>query len=124
MVYQFTGIVQDISPVEERGNFTFTTMVVTKTIEKRDGGTFDQSIAVQFTGQNIDKTAGLRIGDDVTVKFDIRSKEYNGKWFTNLYGSAIDVNATKTSHTNSPKNTGESNVALPPPPNDSDLLPF
>lgn len=110
MIYEFKGIVKELSPVEERGNFRFTTLVVTKTIQKRDGGTFEQNAAIQFTGQDIDRTTGLKPGDDVTVKFDVRSKEFNGRWFTNLHGQNVEINQS------APAQTQQRRTPPPPPP--------
>ena len=120
MIYEFKGIVKELSPVEERGNFRFTTLVVTKTIQKRDGGTFEQNAAIQFSQANIDRTATLKPGDDVTVKFDVRSKEHNGRWFTNLDGQNVEINQSAPAKQNSPAQS----PMMDPPMDDSEPLPF
>lgn len=34
------------------------------------------------------------IGDDVTLSFDIESREYNGRWFTSIRGWKLEKNVT------------------------------
>lgn len=38
-----------------------------------------------------DKIVNLRIGQEVNVSFDIESKEFNGRWFTNLKAWKVEV---------------------------------
>lgn len=38
-----------------------------------------------------DKIVPLQIGQEVTVSFDIESKEFNGRWFTNLKAWKVEV---------------------------------
>lgn len=38
-----------------------------------------------------DKITPLQIGQEVTVSFDIESKEFNGRWFTNLKVWKVEV---------------------------------
>lgn len=38
-----------------------------------------------------DKIVPMQIGSEVTVSFDIESKEFNGRWFTNLKAWKVEV---------------------------------
>jgi len=49
-----------------------------------------------------DKIVPLQIGQEVSVSFDVESKEYNGRWFTNLRAWKVDTgvqNAQQTTQT-------------------------
>lgn len=124
MSYEFKGIVKELSGVETKGSFSFTTLVLTKTITKRDGDTFDQDIAIQFSGQNIDRTYGLRKGDEVTVSFDIRSKEYNRKWYTNLNGFSVKATGAPEPMPAQPAQQPTAPAPSPMMDDDDSTLPF
>jgi hypothetical protein len=42
-------------------------------------------------GKSIDKAANLRVGQDVTIDVNIGSREYNGKWFTEVSGWKVAI---------------------------------
>ena len=53
-------------------------------------GDRDKYVAIEFLGdKNVAKLGGIQIGDIVTVKVDLNSREWNGKWYTNANGWAI-----------------------------------
>ena len=62
----------------------------------------------------IDKIAAARIGDEVEVKFDVQSREYNGKYYTNINCYGFYVKSAQS--TESPKNDAV--------PDEKDDLPF
>ena len=44
-----------------------------------------RKLAIDANGQTrVDKIAGLREGDKVTVTYVVFSREYNGRWYTNV----------------------------------------
>lgn len=47
------------------------------------GGTYPKKVCFQLWGDKID-SAKLRLDDMVTVSFDPESREFNGKWYTDL----------------------------------------
>lgn len=48
-------------------------------------GSYPDDIAMETSiGDVIEKLQGVNIGDVVTCSFNLRSKEYNGKWYTNV----------------------------------------
>lgn len=83
---------------------------------------YPKKICFNAWGDKIDQFA-LQPGDDVTVSFDIESKEYNGRWFTEVKawtvrkGSSNPVSAALESEP--PVYAG-----LPLPPQPEDDLPF
>lgn len=49
---------------------------------------YPKKIAFNMYG---DKILPMQIGNEVTVSFDIESKEFNGRWFTNLKAWKVEV---------------------------------
>ena len=83
---------------------------------------YPKKICFNAWGDKIDQFA-LQAGDEATVSFDIESKEYNGRWFTEVKAWGVRKGA--------PIPQGE-NSSIPPvytsppnlPPTDADDLPF
>jgi hypothetical protein len=82
MTYELTGKIKLIQPEKTfDSGFRKREMVVTV-----DDGRYPQDINLEFVQ---DKTAlldNLQPGQEVTVSFDIRGREYNGRYFNNLQG--------------------------------------
>lgn len=53
---------------------------------------------------------GFNIGDEIKVSFDIKSREYNGKWFTGATAWRVEKVAAGMSSSSS------SGMSSPPPP--------
>lgn len=85
MAYDLTGKIKLIQePKTFDSGFTKREMVVIV-----EDGKYPQEINLEFVQ---DKTAlldGLQPGQEVTVTFDIRGREYNGRYFNNLQGWKI-----------------------------------
>lgn len=73
----------------------FDTQQITDTFTKRElvvetDGEYPQYIKIEFVK---DKTAlldELNEGDSVTVSYDLRGREWNGKYFTNVQGWKLE----------------------------------
>ena len=50
---------------------------------------FPRKICFNLWGDLIDRTA-LQVGEDVTVQVDLESREYNGRWYTDVKGWRVD----------------------------------
>lgn len=50
---------------------------------------FPRKICFNLWSDLIDRTA-LQVGEDVTVQVDIESREYNGRWYTDVKGWRVD----------------------------------
>ena len=85
MAYDLTGkikLIQDLKKFDS--GFSKREMVVIV-----EDGKYPQEINIEFVQ---DKTAlldNLQPGQEVTVTFDIRGREYNGRYFNNLQGWKI-----------------------------------
>lgn len=66
-------------------------------------GSFPRKVCFNMFGERIDQYP-VNMGDDVTVSFDLESREFNGRWYT-------DVRAYKIE-----KASAASSQQVPPPP--------
>lgn len=69
---------------------------------------FSRKICVTFFGDRAEDAAALTEGDSVTVSVNVESREYNGKWYT-------DVKAWKIVRNNGVSATGHGQSDTPPP---------
>ncbi|MDE6263613.1 MAG: DUF3127 domain-containing protein [Paramuribaculum sp.] len=84
---------------------------------------FPRKIHFDFFGDRADQYP-LQAGDEITLFFDIESREFNGRWYTSIRGWKAEKAAAAA-----PAYPGSippmDNVPPPPPaPNDNDDLPF
>jgi single-strand DNA-binding protein len=85
--YELTGKVKVLGETQTFGSgFQKREMVV-----KVEDGKFPQDINLEFVQDNIGKTESLQAGQEVTVTFDIRGREYNGRYFNSLQGWKVAV---------------------------------
>ena len=56
-------------------------------------GDYPKQIAIDFYNGDIEEIGKYNPGDTCTVKFDISSREYNGKWYTNVKAFGIEGQA-------------------------------
>lgn len=82
-------------------------------------GQYPRKVAFTCFGENADRII-LKAGDKVTMYFDIDSREYNGRWYTDIRCWRCDVeNASNTPN--------PTEGAIPPPPvagADDEEFPF
>ena len=84
MIYKAQGKVSDLTPIEQveaRSGQTYRKQYVVLEVED---GNRTETIAIRAFGNAVDETEGLRPGEDVSVTFAISSREYNGRWYTDL----------------------------------------
>ena len=82
MAYELTGkikLIQD--PKTFDSGFTKREMVVIV-----EDGRYPQEINLEFVQDKVALLDSLQPGQEVTVSFDIRGREYNGRYFNNLQG--------------------------------------
>ena len=71
---------------------------------------YPQSIKFEATKEGCDRLDGYKVGDAVTVKFNIRGNEYNGKFYVNLQCWKIE----KEGQEQAPSRSTNQNGARPP----------
>jgi hypothetical protein len=81
MAYELTGVVKLIGAAQTLGAKGFTKREFVVTV---DDGKYPQDIALECVQNNVKLLDVVKPGQAVTVTFDIRGREYNGRYFTNL----------------------------------------
>ncbi len=80
MAYDLTGTIKLIQePQTFASGFTKREMVVTV-----EDGKYPQEINLEFVQDKVVLLDAVQVGQQVTVTFDIRGREYNGRYFNNL----------------------------------------
>ena len=90
MSYELTGKIKLIQETQTfNSGFSKREMVVTV-----EDGNYPQDISLEFLKEKISLLDSLSVGQIVTVSFDIRGREYNGRYFNNLVGWKIQSDAS------------------------------
>ncbi len=96
MAYDLTGKIKIIQEAKIfDSGFTKREMVVIV-----EDGRYPQEINIEFVQDKVSLLDPLQAGQEVTVTFDIRGREYNGRYFNNLQGWKIATTSQKTAFTN------------------------
>lgn len=121
-MYKYTGMVKAVTPVETKGNYSFSSIVLTKE-EKWSNGEIKEKLAeFKFGGKSASKSQIVKVGDQVEVTFDVSSREYNGRHYSEL--NAWDVVVLVGSGTAHGAATQSSPATSPVMDDDSGDLPF
>ena len=88
MAYDLTGKIKVIQAAQTFGAKGFTKREFVVTVAS---GKYPQDIVLECVLEKVNLLDGLELGQTVTVTFDIRGKEYNGRYFNNL--QAFHINA-------------------------------
>lgn len=95
MAYDLTGKIKILQePKTFDSGFTKREMVVIV-----EDGKYPQEINIEFIQDKVSLLDSLQVGQEVTVTFDIRGREYNGRYFNNLQGWKIDTLGNETAFT-------------------------
>lgn len=87
-------------------------------------GQYPKKVCFDVWGDKIDELKNLKIGSGINVGFDVESREYNGRWFTNVKAWKFEAKDDSSSATagNAPLPSADD---IPPvEPDDTDDLPF
>jgi hypothetical protein len=110
VAYDLTGKIKLIQEAKTfSSGFTKREMVVTV-----EDGKYPQDINIEFVQDKVSLLDNLQPGQAVTVTFDIRGREYNGRYFNNLQGWKVSVEGDQ------PAFTGGAQSPEPPFPSPSD----
>ncbi len=89
-------------------------------------GQYPKKICISIWGDKINNTQ-LQPGNNLTIDFDIESREYNGRWYTDVKAWKIELaGANGNMSPEYPSDAGfPAPSSMPPlPENPSDDLPF
>ena len=59
-------------------------------------GNYDKDVAITGMNDKCDVIGGLRSGQAVTVYFNVSSREYNGKWYTDCSMWKVDAGSVQS----------------------------
>ena len=85
---------------------------------------YPKKICVSVWGDKIDPTA-LVVGNELKIDFDLESREYNGRWYTDVKAWKIElVSNTISNNTNNKQPVKYENIITPTFLDEDDVLPF
>lgn len=85
MAYEVKGVVHQIDQEQTFASGFTKRMIVIKTDEK-----YAQTVPIEFFKDDVIKVEKLKLGQEVTVHFNLRGSEHNGRFYCNLQGWKID----------------------------------
>lgn len=114
----------EVSGVSAKGNAWKKKEYVLENTE----GQFPRKVAFTCFGENADRI-NLNVGDDVKIYFDIESREYNGRWYTDIRAWRAEPLVAAAPAAPAPGQPAPVQAAAPVPPQvqtapDDDLFPF
>ncbi|MBE6209336.1 MAG: DUF3127 domain-containing protein [Rikenellaceae bacterium] len=119
------GLVYKILPVQSgtsaRGEWQKREIIIEQPDE------FNRKVCVTFFGDKAAEAANLREGDKVSISINIESREYNGRWYTNVNAWRINqapAAATATPAAPAVEEAPFKETAMPATADDVDDLPF
>jgi hypothetical protein len=118
VAYELTGKIKLLQEAKTfDSGFTKREMVVIV-----EDGKYPQEINLEFVQDKVALLDTLQPGQEVTVTFDIRGREYNGRYFNNLQGWKITAGGAKDAYAQDEPPTGNTHFT---PPFDGDPdIPF
>lgn len=89
---ELSGKVFKVMPVEsgEGKNGTWKKQMV---VIETDGGKYPKKVAVIFWSDLVNSSSFVE-GKDISVEFNVESREYNGKWYTDVIAWRINTTST------------------------------
>jgi hypothetical protein len=88
-------------------------------------GQYPKKVCISIWGDKI-QSHQLVVGNRLTIDFDIESREFNGRWYTDVKAWKIET-ADAANNSPAPSFTGGGSFPTPPPPplpSEPDDLPF
>ena len=79
--YDLTGVVDEIGDTEQIKNFTKRNLIITV-----PDGQYPQTVLFEFVQGNTAKLDNLRIGQNVTVSFNIKGRRSGDRVYNQLQG--------------------------------------
>lgn len=66
---------------------------------------YPKKICANLWGDKIDMLSSINIGDDVVLSFNLESREYNGKWYTDVKAWKLEKQSLSQAPTQSSSDT-------------------
>jgi hypothetical protein len=90
---EVTGRVFKVYPIEEIKEKQKQAFVI------EVAGQYPYKLALECWSKTVEYSSKLKEGQEVTVSYDVASREWNDKWFTSAKAFKIVVNGTAQVHT-------------------------
>lgn len=120
MSYELTGKVKIVQDAQTFGSgFTKRELVVIV-----EAGKYPQEICLECVQDKVSLLDGVRAGDEVVATFDIRGKEYGGRYFNNLQCWKLEVKSARGDSSSSSSSSAPDNGIPEPADEDDDDIPF
>jgi len=84
---EITGIVKEVSGIESGTSKAGKSWHKQTFIMEAGTGEYPKVVALQLWG---DKCGSVEVGEAVTAHIDIESREFNGRWFTDVKAWKVD----------------------------------
>lgn len=82
---------------------------------------YPKKVCISIWGDKID-TSELQVGNKLNISFDVESREYNGRWYTDC--KAWKISIAESGNNKSDKDPGPQEEDMLLPANGNDDLPF
>lgn len=82
-------------------------------------GQYPKKVCISIWGDKINESQ-LQLGNSLKIEFEIESREYNGKWYTDIKAWKIEVVGTETVNDASKSIIPDFDIQ----DNDQEILPF
>jgi len=108
---ELTATIKKVSRETYGDNKTKYTIVL-DTTEKQE---YPKILAITFAGKSAEKVVehNLVAGTKVKIAFDVESREYNGKYYTDAKGYKIEVLGSKVAQVDTTRQLAPANDDLP-----------
>jgi hypothetical protein len=89
-------------------------------------GEFSRKVCVTFFGDRAEDASTLKEGDRAEVSVNVESREYNGKWYTDIKAWKIVKRSSEQAAASTPPayDAPFNEASIPAEPDDVDDLPF
>lgn len=94
-------------------------------VEYKEGkDQYSKKICLTLWGDKIDDLQKINVSDPITVSFSIESREYNGKWYTDVKAWKIEAVAPAhpISHNDTPTDSASNNYSASLPEEDATFV--
>ena len=93
MALEISGKVSHILPLEsgEGKNGTWKKQYIV--VEYMDGS-YAKKVCIMLWGDKTDAARNMKPGSEIKVAFNVESREYNGRWYTDVKAWKIDILAS------------------------------
>lgn len=88
------------------------------------GGQYPKKVCISLWNDKMDALSHFSVGEDIKASVDIESREFNGKWYTNVKAWQVEKIAKETNAAQSLPEIPPHDLSDIPPEEASDDLPF